>query len=242
MDVIWAICRRDLIAAFTTPLAWLVLACWTALINTVFWLDLHRWFGSPGGSDTPLFVLAMNSGVFFLTLLAPAITMNSFSLERVHGTMQLLLTAPVRDHHLVLGKFLAAFVVLATLVAATAIQPLTLMFVSAVPVAQLAAGYAGLLLACALFAGIGVWISLLVDSPVAAYVITFGVIAVLIILGYIGQDGALGTSSRALGLSRRAEPFFRGEIRLGDVMYFAGVAVATIVMSHGVLCARRIHG
>ncbi len=241
MDVIWAICRRDLVAAFNTPLAWLVLACWTALIDTVFWLDLHRWYGT-AGSDTPLFVTAMNSGIFFLTLLAPAITMNSFSLERVQGTMQLLLTAPLREHQLVIGKFLAAFTVLATLVAATAIQPLTLMFVSAVPMAQLAAGYAGLLLACALFAGLGVWISLLVDSPVAAYVITFGVIAVLIILGYLGNDGPLGVASRALGLSRRAEPFFRGEIRLGDVAYFVGAALATLVMSHGVLCARRIHG
>lgn len=241
MHAVWAICRRDLLAAFTSPLMWLVLAAWTALVDLVFWNDLANVHGT-AGSEVPLFVGAMGSGIFFLTLLAPAITMNSFAAERVHGTMQLLLTVPVREGQLVAGKFLAAFACLAALVAATLPQPLALWFISSVPLPQLAAGYLGLLLACALFAAIGVWISLLVDSPVSAYVITFGVIAVLMIVGWIGEEGIAGTLAESVGLARRAGGFFRGEIRLGDVVYFLGGAGACLALAHGVLRARRIHG
>ncbi|MBA3709286.1 MAG: ABC transporter permease [Planctomycetes bacterium] len=241
MSVIWAICRRDLVAAFTTPLAWLVLACWTMLVDLTFWLTLSRVHGGPG-SDTPLFVESLSSGVFYLILLAPAITMNSFSLERVHGTMQLLMTVPIREHQLVVGKFLSAFLMLATLVAATAVQPVILSFISSVPGPQLASGYLGLLSASALFAALGVWISLLVDSPVAAYVITFAVIAVLMLVGFVGHEGVLGRISETLGLWPRAMPFFRGEVRLGNIAYFAGAAVAFLVLAHSVLTARRLHG
>jgi ABC-2 type transport system permease protein len=241
MAAIWAICRRDLLAAFASPLMWLVLACWSALIDLVFWLDLRRVHGT-AGADTPLFVDALASGIFFLTLLAPALTMNSFALERTQGTMQLLLTVPVRERQLVLGKVLAAFLALATLVLATAVQPLVLAFVSQVPPPQLLAGYAGLLLACALFAALGVWISLLVDSPVSAYVITFAVIAVLLVIGWMGDQGFTGALAHTLGLQRRAEGFFNGEVRLGDVAYFAGGATAFVIMAISVLSARRIHG
>jgi ABC-2 type transport system permease protein len=241
MAVIWAICRRDLISAFTTPLAWLVLAMWLALVDLTFWLTLLHVHGTPG-SDTPLFVESLSSGVFFLILLAPAITMNSFSLERVQGTMQLLMTVPIREHQLVAGKFLSAFLMLAVLVTATLVQPLVLHFVSKVPLPQLASGYLGLLCACALFAALGVWISLLVDSPVAAYVITFAVIAVLTLVGFLGEDGAMGRLSHAIGLHQRALPFFRGEVRLGNIAFFLAAASAFLVLAHSVLSARRIHG
>jgi ABC-2 type transport system permease protein len=241
MDATWAICRRDLVAAFASPLMWLVLAAWSALTGAVFWFSIYQIHGTPG-SDTPLFAQSLSIGVLFLLLLAPALTMNSFALERTQGTMQLLLTVPIRERHLVVGKFLAAFLCLAALAAATLIQPLILWFISDVPGPQLAAGYLGLLLVSALLAALGVWVSLLVDSPVSAYVITFGVIAVLLIIGWIGDQGPLAALSHGIGLGRRAESFFRGELRLGDAAYFVGGAAAFLVMAHSVLCARRIHG
>ena len=241
MNIVWSICRRDLLQAFTTPLAWLVLACWCLLTNGVFVLRLHEVHGRPG-SESPLFVNALAAGVFFLTLLAPALSMTSFSGERVQGTMQLLLTAPIREWQLVVGKFLGVFGVLVALVAATALHPLVLAFISAVHVPHLLAGYLGLLLTCAFFAAIGVWISLLVDTPIAAYVITFAVLAVLILLGFLGQNPVFGPLGQALGLTPRVDPFFRGEIRLGNVMYLGAMTAACLVLAHASLCARRIHG
>jgi ABC-2 type transport system permease protein len=241
LNIVWSICRRDLLQAFTTPLAWLVLACWCLLTNGVFVLRLYQVHGTPG-SESPLFVNALSAGVFFLTLLAPALSMTSFSGERVQGTMQLLLTVPIREWQLVLGKFLGVFGVLAALVAATALHPLVLAFISEVHLPHLLAGYLGLLLTCAFFAGVGVWISLLVDTPMAAYVITFAVLAVLILLGFLEQNPVFGPLGQAIGLTPRVSPFFSGEIRLGNVLYLGAMTSACLVLAHASLCARRIHG
>ncbi len=241
MPLIWAVCRRDLLAAFTTPLAWLVLAAWSLLVNLIFFLSLNAVHGTPG-AGTPLYVSGLTLGVFFLTLLAPALTMTSFSGERAQGTMQLLMTVPVREHHLILGKFLAVFATLAALIAATLVHPLILSFVSDFRWPQLLAGYAGLLLTCALFAALGVWISLLVDSPVAAYVITFAAIAVLLMVGVLPADSWAGPVGQALGVGVRANAFIRGEVALGNVAYFLAGTAAFLLLAHSALLAKRIHG
>ncbi len=241
MRMIWTISRRDLLQAFTTPLAWLVLACWCMLTNGVFMWGLYQVHGT-AGSSTPLFVNALYAGVFFLTLLAPALSMTSFSGERMQGTMQLLLTAPIREWHLVAGKFFGVFGVLLALVAATLVHPLVLALISSVQVPHLLAGYLGLTLVCAFFSALGVWISLLVDTPIAAYVITFAVIALLILLGVLEHTPFFGPLGQALGLTPRVGPFFRGEVRVGNVTFFLAATTACLVMAQASLSARRIHG
>ncbi len=239
----WHIARRDLLAAFTTPLAWLVIACWSLLTNAVFvFASLYPIHESPYGSELPLYVATLSWGVYFLTLLAPALTMNSFAAEHNQGTMQLLMTVPVREIDLVLGKFAAAFLLLATLVAVTLAQVVVLAVISAVQLPHLIAGYTGILLASALFAALGVWVSLVVDAPVAAYVITFAVIAVLMLVG-VGQDGTLlGAIGDRIGLSERTRHFFAGRIRAGDTVFFLGATAGLLVLAHAALKARRLHG
>lgn len=241
MDIIWAICRRDTVAAFTTPLAWLVLACWTALIDGMFVLVLHDTHGT-AGAPAPLFVDSLHLGAWLLVLLAPAITMTSFASERAQGTLQLLLTVPVREHQIVIGKFLAALAVIAALILATVVLPLTLAVVSAVHGPQLAAGYLGLVLTGAFYAALGVWISLLVDSPVAAYVLTFGAIAVLHLVGWVGEGPWLHGAAASLGLGPRITPFFNGEVRLGGVAYLLCATTATLLASVQALRAKRWGG
>lgn len=241
MDIVWAISRRDLLQSFTTPLAWLVLACWCMMTNGVFVWSLYQVHGT-GGSDSPLFVNALFFGVFFLTMLAPALSMTSFSGERLQGTMQLLLTVPIREWQLVAGKFLGVFGVLLALVAATAIHPLVLAFVSKVHLPHLLAGYLGLILVCAFFSALGIWISLLVDTPIAAYVITFAVIGVLILLGLLQDAAVFGPLGQAIGLTPRTGSFFRGEVRLGNVLFLLSATLGCLVLAHASLCARRIHG
>ena len=228
---------------FTTPLAWLILFAWTMVTNALFFITGLE----PGAGDTPhyqpLFVQALDGGAFLLTLLAPAITMNTFAAERNQGTMQLLMSVPVREIHLVLGKFLAAFIMLSTLVAATLIQIIVLYFVSSTGNMQVVSGYIGLLLLCAVFAALGTWISLLVDSPVAAYVITFGAIALLQLCGFIANDDTwVGQLAGVLGITPYQQAFTRGDLRLGNIMWFVAACGLCLALAHGALCARRIQG
>jgi ABC-2 type transport system permease protein len=241
MAVIWAIVRRDLVGAFATPLAWLVLALWLFVVDGIFGITLHDVYGTPG-SGQPLFVDALWGGRLCLVVIAPAITMGSFALERTQGTMQLLLTVPVREHQLVIGKFLASLAILAAMIAASLVQPGVLYFVSEVPGPQLAAGYLGLCLSAAFYAAFGVWVSLLVDSAMAAWVITAAGLVVMMLVGLIGQEGAPGAVANFLGLANRSEAFFRGEVGLGDVAFFMAGTAVWLVLAHSVLRARRIHG
>lgn len=237
-----AIARRDLVAAFTTPLAWLVIATWALVTNGIFVVfALHPYHGS-AGADQPLYVITLSGGVWVLLFLAPAVTMNSFASERAQGTMQLLLTVPVREAHLVLGKFVAAFALLATLVLTTLAQVGTLYVVSQVHMPHLLAAYGGYLLLCALLAALGVWISLLVDSPVTAYVMTFGGIFVLLLLTFTEQYPVLKPVHAALAMLPRAQRFLSGEVRLADVAWFVAATATFLLLSHAALCARRIHG
>jgi ABC-2 type transport system permease protein len=237
----WSIARRDIVAAFTSPMAWLVLGCWSLLTNALFMRTVDAVHGTPG-ADQPLFVESLNLSVLFLALLAPAITMNSFAQERQQGTMQLLLTVPIREHHLILGKFFAAAVVLGSLLIATAFQPLSLLMISALDGPQLAAGYLGLCLQLGFLAALGVWISLLVDSPIASYVITFAAIAVLLLVGIAARDSWLFPVGQAIGMMSRLDPFFRGEVRLGNILYFVTATACCLIMAHSALLARRMHG
>lgn len=244
MQATWAICRRDLVHHFTTPLAWLVLAVWTFVTNGMFCYVLFQaheqgWWG------TPIYLQAMALGGGLLILLAPALTMNAFSSERVQGTMQLLLTVPITDLQMLLGKFLAAAVMLLTLLAATLIQPIVLFFVSELGGLQVLSGYLGLALCCLMFAALGTWISLLVDSPVAAYVLTMGAIGVLFLVGLLDDPlhpPAVAAIGRALGLDPHLAHFRAGDLRLADIGWFLGLTVAWLTLGHSALAARRIHG
>ncbi len=244
MQALWAICRRDLIQFFSTPLAWLVLACWAFLANGAFYVgDLGAAHGQEM-THQPLFVTSLSLSMWWLMFLAPALTMNSFAAERVHGTMQLLLTVPVKDWHLILGKFLAVWIMLLTLIAATLVQPLVLVFVSDPGGFQLLAGYFGMVLMCGLLSAIGIWISLLVDSPVAAYVITFACLAVLLLTGFLSgnKNDVMSSIGDHISILNRMQDMIHGKISLGTLLYFIGGTSIFLVLAHGILAVRRTHG
>ena len=244
MQAIWAICRRDLIFLFTTPLAWLVLAVWIFATNFVFYFGGIEHAASVGFAYQPLYMLSLQAGAIALTPLAPAMTMHSFAAERVQGTMQLLLTVPIREHSLIVGKFLAAFLMLAVMLGCTLVQPAVLYFVSETGGTQLLAGYAGMLMLCALLSALGIWISLLVEHPIAAYVITFGAIAILQLLGVLSyvENSVISEFGKQVGLLPRLNAFLDGDLRLANLFYFVGGAVIFLSLAHSSVCARRLHG
>lgn len=243
MHAAWAICRRDLLAMFTTPMAWLILFAWTMVTNGLFFLTGIEPASGDMPMAQPLFVSALDAGAWLLTLLAPAITMNAFAAERQQGTMQLLMTVPVREWQVVVGKYCAAMVMLATLVAATLVHILVLYFVSDTGGLQVVAGYLGLILLCSFYAALGIWISLLVESPVVAYVITFGGIALLHLFGLAaGGTGWLSVFGGWLGIANHQQPFTLGDIRLANILWFVAATGIALTLAHGAMSSRRIHG
>lgn len=120
-----------------------------------------------------------------LLFLVPAISMRSFAEDRRNKTDQLLLTSPVSIPAIVLGKFLAEFVVFAAPMAAAAVMPLILTaFGSVSLLSAYSALFAYLLLGAACLA-IGTWISALTENQIIAYLATFGALLVTYLMNGI---------------------------------------------------------
>jgi hypothetical protein len=219
-----------------------VLAAWLGVVHGAFALTLLEVHGRSGAAALPLYVDALWWGGLVLALFAPALTMNAWAAERAQGTWQLLLTLPVRTFDLVLGKFLAAWGLLLILLAATACMPATLAVISSVAAPHATACYVGLVLLAAFLAALGTWIGLLVEGPVATYVVTFGIIAVLWLASAGGADGALGPLASTIGLGERLSPFLAGRLALGDVVWFIGGALLFLLLARGAIDALRQPG
>ncbi|MCX8040621.1 MAG: ABC transporter permease subunit [Planctomycetota bacterium] len=235
----WHIARRDLRAAAAAPLLWLMLAAWLAVVHGAFALTLWEVHGRSGALSTPLYINALWWGALVLALFAPAATMNAWASERAQGTWQLLLTLPLAERDLVLGKFLASWGLLLVLILATLGMPLTLAVISAVSLPHAIACYVGLLCLSAFLAALGVWIGALVEGPVAAFVLSFGVIAVLWLAGVGGADGPLGPLAAVFGLGERIAPLLAGRLALADVAWFLAGAGACLLLAEGALRAQR---
>lgn len=235
------IARRDLRSAIAAPMLWLVLATWLFIVHGFFVRDLWQLHGQPVISYTPLYANALWIGGLVLMLFAPALTMNAWAAERAQGTWQLLMTVAVRERDLVLGKFLAAWALLLLLLAATVAMPATLAVVSDVALPHALACYLGLALLAAFLAALGTWIGLLVDGPVAAYILTFGVIAALWLAG-IGQDDGLGILRETFGLGRRINPFIAGRLDLAGAVWLLAGAALCLLLAHGAVRTLRLGG
>jgi ABC-2 type transport system permease protein len=181
--------------------------------------------------------------VTILLFATPAITMRLLADEYRMGTMELLLTAPVRDWELVVGKWLGALGFMFSVLAVTWVYPLILhrMTTPGIDQGTLVAAYLGLLLAVAAMLAIGVFISALFRSPVAAFFVTLGVMLILWIVG--GLASSAGTAGQLAGamsfVDHYYNNFYLGVLDLGDTVYFLSLTALALFLGTQVVEARR---
>ncbi len=162
-----AIYRRELSSYFDSPLAYIVIPVFLVLVGA-FALYFQNLFGGGTASIRPMFFW---SSVFML-LLIPAITMRLFAEEHRTGSIELLVTLPVGESAIVLGKFLAALTLVVVSILLTLSYPITLMFLSDIDVGPIVGGYLGLLGLGAAFTAIGTAASVVTKNQIVAFMIT----------------------------------------------------------------------
>ncbi len=116
-------------------------------------------------------------GNFFIQLILfvvfiPAITMRSFSEEKKQGTLELLLTKPVQDYELILGKYFAAFLLVCITLIPTLLYFLAVLYLGPLAFYEVVAGYIGLLLMAAMYIGIGIFVSSLTENQIVAFIVS----------------------------------------------------------------------
>jgi len=227
MSGTWTIFRRELAGLFFGPLAW-VLLCAALLLNGALFVLYVT--GYEGDVDPSLAMSLGDSKPFWavLCVLPPLLTMKMISEESRAGILEFLLTAPVSDLAVVLGKWLAATTFMALLWASTLGYGVAVALLGAAPDWPVLLGsYAGAVLASALFCGIGLVASAGTSTPIVAAFLAFVFSVVVVLLPFLAQlagaspDNWLGAISRRVDVIARVQgSFTMGVIDTAHVVFF----------------------
>ena len=181
------------------------------------------------------------NGAFLVLLLAPVLTMRLLAEETKLGTIELLLTAPVRDFEVILGKFLAVFVIVLILLAMTLYYPILLFAFANPDPGPIGSGYFGLLLLGALFMAVGIFASTLTNNQIVAATVS---LMILLLFWFIDRaaDFVRGTPASILEfISPRVHftDFARGIINTEAVIYFLSLTAIFLFLAVRSLESRR---
>ena len=195
----WAIAKRELKAFFTTPIGYIVLGTF-ALISGLGFTASFLFYGLmtespstydltavPDFEETFLSPFLVYCGTIMM-FIGPLITMRLFSEEHNQGTIEMLLTHPVRDWEIIAGKYAAGLTLVLAMVAILVVYILIIYRYVSVEPAVLVFGLVAVFLMGASFVSMGLFISAICRSQATAATATFGLFFIFFIIGYFGED------------------------------------------------------
>jgi ABC-2 type transport system permease protein len=248
--------KKEMRLYFGSPVAYAFLALFLLISGWMFsqifliYSELSmRSFMQPMGPQSlnptenvmrPLF---SNMSVVLLFFI-PMLTMRLFAEEKRAGTIELLLTYPVRDGEVLLGKFLAAGAVYLLLLVLTLTYPALMAAFGRIEWGAVLTGYVGLILLGATFLAVGVFVSSLTENQIVAGSATFGVLLAFWLIGW-GADaagGRLRTLLQYLSIIEHMDGFGKGVIDTKDVVYYLTVTAFALFLTLRALDAKRWKG
>lgn len=228
------IAQKELRAYFTSPIAYVVIAAFLAVMGFLFWLIVSL------SREASLRGVFANMAITLL-FIAPALTMRLLAEEQRSGTIELLLTLPVRDWEVVLGKFLASLSVFAVMVALTLYYPLLLVQLGNPDPGPIVSGYVGLVLLGASFLSVGLFTSSLSGNQVVAALLGFGAMLILWLMDVAGRvfGPPVQDIVTYMSMSDHYFDFLRGIVDTKDVVFYLGVIAGFLFLSVQTLQLRR---
>ena len=229
MTNILAIAHKELRAYFASPIAWVVIGLF-ALMFGFFYYSLLLYFDrqslqaagqAVNVNEQFLRPVFLNATVIFLFVL-PLVTMRTYSEEKRSGTIELLLTAPLTDLQIILGKFLGAMGLYAAMLAITLVH-VGLLFVFGSPEWRpVVTTYFGLLLMGGCFLSLGLFISSLTKNQIVAGMITFGVFLMLWVINWIASFMGPTTQQvlNYLSITDHLDDFTKGIVDTKHLVYY----------------------
>lgn len=220
---------------FGTPAAYIVGAMFLGLTGVFFVADVTSPFAEAGVRGI------VEWASFFIIFLAPLLTMRLLAEEQKLGTLELLLTSPVRDWEVVLGKYIASFLILAAIVAVTLYYVVLLYSFGDPDTGPVLSGYLGLLLYGAAALAIGLLGSSLSSNQIVAAVVG---IAILLMLSFVNliADIVTGIASEVfngMSMNEHIVDFSRGVIDTSSVVFFLSLTAVFLFLSIRSLETRR---
>jgi len=232
MRNIAAIAQREVNAYFASPIAYVLIGFFALLFGWFFYVPLAFFIqqsSQMGMNPTQALNInqmlvgptLMNTTVIMLFLF-PLITMRTYAEEKRSGTIELLLTSPVTDVEIIMGKFLGAMLLYAAMLAVTVLH-MAILFIFGDPEWKpIATGYLGLLLMGGCFLSLGLFISSLTKNQIVAAMATFGVFLMLWVINWISTFVGPTTQTvlQYLSLTEHFDDFAKGIIDTKHVIYY----------------------
>jgi ABC-2 type transport system permease protein len=221
--------RRELQVYFLSPLAYVVLTVFLLINGFVFWLIVSFLSDPRAVSGAPLELFFGQTIFFWLVLLfvTPVLTMRLVSEERRSGAIEVLMTAPVTESQVILGKYLAALVFYVFLWSPTAIYALIIARYADVDWGPVASGYVGIFGIGALFLAVGIFASTLSRSQLIAALLTFVILIPMFTFGLLESltnSPALKQVFGYLDIWRHMEEFSKGIVDSRRLIYYFSVS------------------
>ncbi len=244
MSGLLATLLRELRAYFFSPLAYIVAAL-LLLVNGLVFSLIVSYLNQPGVDiGAPLELFFGQTIYFWLVLLfaSPALTMRVLSEERRSGTIEVLMTAPVSEGQVVMGKYLAALLFYISLWLPTVIYAGVLAHYGEVDWGPVAAGYLGILGIGTLFLAVGMFATSLTKSQLVAAVIAFALLVPIFSFGLLEglfNDETLRQGLSYLNLWQHMEDFSKGIVDTRRLVYYVSGAALFLFLAVRALEAKK---
>ena len=234
MNNVLAIAQKELRSYFVSPIAYVVIGLFAVLFAVFFTsslsfvlrvsLQASMMQGAPPININEYMIRPLfgNTGVIMLFVL-PMITMRSYAEEKRSGTIELLLSSPLTDWQIILGKFFGALTLFALMLAVTGIHMSFLFWYGDPELAPVVSGYLGLFLMGASFISIGLLISSATKNQIVAGMVTFAALLLFWVISWVGDPSSGSVTSQVLAylsILDHFDDFSKGVIDTSHLTYY----------------------
>jgi ABC-2 type transport system permease protein len=221
-----AIAGKEFKSYLTSPMAYVV--------TGIFLAATGFFFGTSNSTYSETSINGfLQAGAILILLFAPLLTMRLLAEERKLGTIELLMTAPIRDSEVIMGKFLGSLYIVTAMLALTLYYPILLIIFGDPDIGPIFTGYFGLLLIGYAALAIGIFASSLTSNQIAAAVVAIGILLALYFVGFTATflPKAMGDVIGYFSLSHYFPDFMGGIIDTRGIVYYLSITVLFIFLA-----------
>ena len=225
-----SVAKRELKSYFDSPIAYIVIVSFLLVAG---WMFFSTFFLIGRADMRTFFTPTPFSPALLLVILAPAITMRLIAEERKSGTIELLISMPIRNGEVVAGKFLAAFALTATALVSTVVFAITVSAIGSLDWGPIISGYLGMLLFASALLSIGLMCSTWTDNQIVAFILAFLISAILYYIHWLQffMPEWLAPLVEYVSVSSHLNNLARGVIDSRDVIYYLAVTGGALFLA-----------
>jgi gliding motility-associated transport system permease protein len=240
MNIVWIIAKRELNSFFDSLIAFIMIILFLGFSGFFTWISGSDIFLSGQASLRSFFAIAYWTLFFFI----PALTMRLLAEEKKSGTIEMLLTKPVSDRQVIIGKYLATLILIAIALLFTLPYFITVAKIGNIDLGATLCGYLALLLISAAYASIGIFCSSITTNQIVAFLTALFIGIFFHFLFQMiasGMKGLFGQIVNSLSITVHFESLSRGVLDSKDIIYFASVIFLGLFLTEVSLSKRNAY-